>query len=61
MTEEQFKREKLYQATLSIVRKMFRSGLISSAELVKIEIIMKEKYRPLIGGLKPENLDFTAH
>lgn len=60
MTKEQFNREKLYQATLSIARAMLRAELISPSELTKIETNMKEKYRPLIGGLKPKNLDFTA-
>jgi hypothetical protein len=60
MTEEQFTREKLYQATLSIARAMLRTGLITISELAKIETTMQEKYRPLIGGLKPKNLDFTA-
>jgi len=60
MTKEQFNREKLYQATLLIARAMLRAELILPSELTKIETNMKEKYRPLIGGLKPKNLDFTA-
>ncbi len=54
MTNEQFKREKLYQATVSIARVMLRSGLISLSELAKIEAIMKAKYSPLLGSLKPD-------
>lgn len=58
MTEEQFRREMLYQATLSIARTMFRNDLISPSELAKIEAMLMAKYMPLVGGLRPQNLDF---
>ncbi len=54
MTEEQFRREELYQATLSVARAMLRSGLISPSELAKIDAIMKSKYTPPLGSLKSE-------
>lgn len=58
MTEEQFRREMLYQATLSIAHAMLRNSLISPSDLAKIEAMLKAKYMPLIGGLSPNNLDF---
>ncbi|MFA5638416.1 MAG: SHOCT domain-containing protein [Anaerovoracaceae bacterium] len=51
MTEEQFKRERLYQTTLSIARSMQRQGLITAEELHEMDTIMLVKYRPLLGGL----------
>jgi len=65
MNSEQFKRERLYQSTISIVKTMQKNGLISEDELCQIDTMFLEKYRPLLGGLKvgiqQKNLDFTAH
>ncbi len=52
MTEEQFEREKNYQAAISIARILTFLGLISEKEYGKIDTILIGKYRPLIGGLR---------
>lgn len=49
MTKEQFHREKMYQATMAMVRRMHSEGLISSEEYERVERIFLEKYKPLIG------------
>lgn len=54
MTTEQFRRETLYQATLAIARAMLRTGCISTSDLTRIDTVMKAKYTPVLGGLKPD-------
>ena len=49
MTKEQFQREKMYRATMGMVRRMLSEGLISQAEYGQMEQIFLEKYKPLIG------------
>lgn len=51
MTEEQFRAEKLYQATMNMARRMFLQGLISEEEYCQIDTIFLEKYRPVFGTL----------
>ena len=54
MTKEQFQREKMYQATMGMVRRMLSEGLISLEEYAKVEQIFLEKYKPLIGSIYAE-------
>ena len=54
MTKEQFQREKMYQATMGMVRRMRSTGIISSEEYAKVEQIFLEKYKPLIGSIYAE-------
>ena len=49
MTKKQFHREKMYQATMAMVRRMHSEGLIFSEEYERVEGIFLEKYKPLIG------------
>ena len=49
MTREEFHNEKMYQATMGMVRRMHSEGLISQAEYGQMEQIFLEKYKPLIG------------
>lgn len=51
MTEEQFRREKLYQITMSLVRQMQRTHLITAEEYHQIDTIFAQKYEPIFGGL----------
>ena len=64
MNRDDFRRERLYQASISIVRTMHQKGLITGDELCLIDTMLLEKYRPLLGGLKigiqSKTLDFTA-
>jgi len=52
MTDEQFRREKLYQVTLAIARAMFCRGLLTDEEMRVIDAIMIKKYKPLLGCLE---------
>lgn len=49
ITKEDMRREKLYQTTMHIARKMHRDGMISEAEYHRVDRIFLEKYRPLFG------------
>lgn len=51
MNDEQFRREKLYQATMSLVRTLRRSRLVSEEEYHQIDTIFAQKYEPIFGGL----------
>ena len=51
LTREQFERELNYDAALSVARRMLAAGLISRAEFVRIDAILREKFSPVWGGL----------
>jgi hypothetical protein len=51
MTAEEFRRERLYQITLSIARAMRDKGLISDSELRELDKTLLAKYHPLLGSL----------
>ena len=50
MTKEEFHNEKMYQATMGVVRRMHSEGLISQEEYARVEQVFLEKYKPLIGS-----------
>ena len=52
MNGDDFKRERLYQTTIAIVRTMLKNSLISEDEFCQIDAMLLEKYNPLLGGLK---------
>lgn len=54
MSKEQLTNEKLYQATMSMVRKMLAEGLITEEEYRQIDTMFLEKYRPVFGTLFSE-------
>ena len=54
MTEEQFEREKLYQASMNLFKIMLEKGLITEEQYAIIDTKMLEKYRPLLGTLFAE-------
>ena len=54
MNEDQFEREKLYQATMNMFRSMLKNGLITEEQYAIIDTKMLEKYRPLLGTLFAE-------
>ena len=54
MSKEQMRQEKLYQATMSMVRKMLAEGLITEEEYRQIDTMFLAKYRPLFGALCSE-------
>ena len=51
VNRDDFRSEKLYQATMSMARKMLHDGLITEEEYRQIDTIFLEKYRPIIGTL----------
>lgn len=51
MTKEQFRSERRYQISLSIAKTMLRKGVISEEEYKRIDTILLEKYRPILGTL----------
>lgn len=55
MNEDQFEREKLYQATMNMFRSMLKKGLITEEQYAIIDTKMLQKYQPLLGTL------FSAH
>lgn len=50
MTQEQFEREKKYQAALAIARAMLKKGVINEADFNKTEAILRQKFSPSIGS-----------
>ena len=50
MTDEQFKNEMLYQASLAIFKAMLKKRVISGGQYAFLQKIMLEKYRPPIGS-----------
>jgi hypothetical protein len=64
MTTADFKREKLYQTNIAIVRTMKKNGLITEDEFCKIDTMLLEKYQPLLGrlqaGITLKTLDNSA-
>lgn len=55
MNEDQFEREKLYQATMNMFQAMLNDGLITEEQYAIIDTKMREKYHPIFGTLFPEN------
>lgn len=51
MNEDQFEREKLYQATMNMFRSMLKNGLINEEQYAIIDTKMLQKYQPLLGTL----------
>ena len=60
MTEEQFEREKLYQATMNVFDGMLKKGLITEEQYAIIDTKMLEKYRPLLGTLFSESTCYSG-
>ena len=51
MTDEQFDREKRYQASMNLFQSMLKKGLITQEQYAIIDTKMLEKYQPLLGTL----------
>lgn len=51
MSEDQFRNEKLYQATMSLARSMLEKSMISEEDYHEFDTIMLEKYQPIFGTL----------
>lgn len=55
MTDEQFERETLYQATMNLFQALLKKELISEEQYAVIDTKMLAKYKPLLGTLFAEN------
>ena len=51
MNHEQFEREKNYRLTLAITKTMLSEKIITEHEYRKIDTMLVEKYRPILGSL----------
>lgn len=51
MCKEDFNREKIYQCTVSSIRKWLDEGIISEDEFVDLVRLFDEKYHPIIGSI----------
>lgn len=51
MNNEQFQREKMYQATMAIARNLLKQCIISKEEYDEIDTIFTNKYQPSLGTL----------
>ena len=54
MTEEQFDREKKYQAALAVARAMLKNGIITEDDYAQTEAVLSAKFCPFIGSFQPE-------
>ena len=61
MTEEQFDREKRYQASMNMFQTMLKNGLITEEQYAIIDTKMLEKYQPIFGTLFPEKQKVSAN
>lgn len=51
MTKEEFRREKLYLATMSLAMGLLRKGAITRGDYYQFDTRMRAKYRPKSGSL----------
>lgn len=55
MNEEEFSAEVRYQSAISVVKSLFRQGLLTAEEYAEIDTKLLEKYAPSLGTLFSEN------
>ena len=55
MTQEQFDREKQYQLTMYIARKLLKSGIINKDEYRTVDTNCRQKYQPVFGDIFSQN------
>lgn len=51
MSKEDMRKEKLYQTTMHLARKMLKDGIISEEEYRRVDKIFLDKYKPVFGTL----------
>lgn len=54
MSVDQFRREKMYQATMLMAKKLHEQGIISTDEYLGIDTIFRKRYAPSLGTLFTE-------
>jgi hypothetical protein len=60
MNKEQFKRERLYQVSIAVVRTMLKKNVITMDEYCMIDTALLEKYKPLLGGLQTKGASYET-
>jgi hypothetical protein len=60
MNEEQFERERKYQASAAVAKAMLENGILTAEEYRQIDTILLEKYRPILGSLCADNLQIMT-
>ena len=55
MDKEQFRRELMYEATMSIYRQLLATGAITDEEYALLCEMMQKKYTPLFATLSGKN------
>ena len=51
MSEELFRKEKIYQGSLGVAKEMRRKNIITAEEYTQIQKFLIAKYRPVFGVL----------
>lgn len=60
MSEEQFRNEKMYHATMNIAKSLMEQGAMTAEEYGQIDTIFREKYRPILVSLQTEMSGYKA-
>ena len=60
MSEEQFRNEKIYHATMNIAKSLMEQGAMTAEEYGQIDTIFREKYRPILVSLQTEMSGYKA-
>ena len=55
MDKEQFRRELMYEATMSLYRQLLATGTITDEDYSLLSEMMQEKYTPLFATLSGKN------
>lgn len=60
MSEEQFRNEKMYHATMNIAKSLMEQGAMTADEYGQIDTIFRNKYRPILVSLQTEMSGYKA-
>ncbi len=60
MSEEQFRNEKMYHATMNIAKSLMEQGAMTVKEYGQIDTIFRKKYRPILVSLRAELSGYKA-
>ena len=60
MSDEQFRNEKMYHATMNIAKTLLGQGVMTAEEYGQIDTIFRKKYRPILVSLRTEISGYKA-
>lgn len=60
MSEEQFRNEKMYHATMNIAKALMGQGAMTAEEYGQIDTIFRKKYGPILFSLRTEISGYKA-